>query len=247
MNQRILQAMVLLVACLGAHAQVNSGSNGSDGTFNPTGSTVINMADHPDGIYHYTSVNISNGVTVTFIPNANNAPVVWLVQSNVIIDGTVNEAGHNGLSDNSGGVGGPGGYRGGSGGAIPGGGQGPGAGIAEVGVQGGNASYGSLGAGPYTNVYGRSLVPGAIYGNAFLIPLVGGSWRRGRGWCHSDCRLRNNHVERQYLGGRRKRIFSRMASLQCRRGWKRGRGAFSCFKGYGRRIHYCEWRRRMEW
>ena len=32
-------------------AQVNSGSNGSDGAFNPTTNIVINMADHPNGIY----------------------------------------------------------------------------------------------------------------------------------------------------------------------------------------------------
>ena len=46
----------LPVACW---AQVNSGSNGSDGAFNPTTNIVINMADHPTGIYQYTSVNIS--------------------------------------------------------------------------------------------------------------------------------------------------------------------------------------------
>ena len=74
------------------HAQVNSGSNGSDGAFNPTTNMVINMADHPNGIYQYTSVNISN-VTVTFIPNANNTPVVWLVQSNCVINGTVDLSG----------------------------------------------------------------------------------------------------------------------------------------------------------
>lgn len=43
------------------------------------------MADHPDGIYHYTSVNIPSGVTVTFKPNAANTPVVWLVQGNCVI------------------------------------------------------------------------------------------------------------------------------------------------------------------
>ena len=32
---------LLLLALLAAHAQVNSGSNGSDGAFNPTTSTVI--------------------------------------------------------------------------------------------------------------------------------------------------------------------------------------------------------------
>ena len=66
--------------------QVNSGSNGSDGAFNPTANVVIDMADHPDGIYQYTSVNIPAGVTVTFIPNAGNKPVVWLVQGSCVIN-----------------------------------------------------------------------------------------------------------------------------------------------------------------
>ncbi len=87
MKLKILLAAVAAIACASAQAQVNSGSNGSDGAFNPVTNIVINMADHPNGIYQYTSVNISNGVTVTFIPNANNTPVTWLVQSNVVING----------------------------------------------------------------------------------------------------------------------------------------------------------------
>lgn len=68
--------LAALLLPLTASAQVNSGSNGSDGAFNPTTNIVIiNMADHPDGIYQYTSVNISNFVNVSFIPNANNTPV----------------------------------------------------------------------------------------------------------------------------------------------------------------------------
>src|SRR5580693_759822 len=94
-------------------AQVNSGSNGSDGAFNPATNTVINMADHPNGIYQYTSVNISNGVTVTFIPNANNMPVTWFVQSNCEIDGTVDVSGQT-VNGFIGGAGGPGGWAGGS-------------------------------------------------------------------------------------------------------------------------------------
>src|ERR1039457_1133299 len=91
----IIFCVTVLVAGLPARgrAQVNSGSNGSDGAFNPTTNIVINMADHPTGIYQYTSVNISNGVTVTFTPNANNTPVVWLVQGNVVIGGTVDVSG----------------------------------------------------------------------------------------------------------------------------------------------------------
>lgn len=157
MNQRILQVMAVLLACWGAHAQVNSGSNGSDGAFNPTTNIVINMADHPTGIYHYTFVNISNGVTVTFIPNANNTPVVWLVQSNVIINGTVDLSGQT-SSNSAAGLGGPGGWRGGNGGSIPASGQGPGGGIA--GLAGG---WASATAGP------------ASYCNSFLVPLLGGS------------------------------------------------------------------------
>jgi hypothetical protein len=73
------------------------------------------MHDHPNGIYQYTSVNIPTNVTVTFIPNANNTPVYWLVQSNVVINGTVDVSGQQG-SNNTGGQGGPGGYSGGNGG-----------------------------------------------------------------------------------------------------------------------------------
>ena len=114
MKQKLLQAMVAVLVCVSAQAQVNSGSNGSDGAFNPTTNTVINMADHPNGIYQYTAVNISNGVTVTFIPNANNTPVVWLVQSNVVINGTVDVSGQT-ATNTSGALGGPGGWAGGGG------------------------------------------------------------------------------------------------------------------------------------
>ena len=134
----IIFYVTVLVACLPVkgRAQVNTGSNGSDGAFNPTAAnTVINMATHPNGVYQYTSVNIRSNVTVTFTPNANNTPVVWLVQSNVVINGggAVDLSG-SGPSGSAGGVGGPGGYRGGTGGLSPTSGQGPGGGSA------GNAS-----------------------------------------------------------------------------------------------------------
>src|ERR1039457_3085517 len=87
--------LLLQIACL---AQVNTGSDGSDGPFNPTANTVINMALHPNGIYQYTSVNIPANVTVTFIPNANNTPVYWLVQNAVTISGVVSALGQNAIS-----------------------------------------------------------------------------------------------------------------------------------------------------
>ena len=68
---RIL-ALALLLPFTG-FAQVNSGSDGHDGALNPASNLVIDMADHPDGIYHYTSINIPAGVTVSFIPNAGNS------------------------------------------------------------------------------------------------------------------------------------------------------------------------------
>ena len=182
MKQKILQMMFAAFVCAGAHAQVNSGSNGSDGALDYSSLTnlgystniVLNMADHPTGIYQYTYINIPNNVTLTFIPNANNTPVYWLVQSNVVISGAINISGQ-GPNGAAGGLGGPGGYRGGTGGASPTSGQGPGGGSAQYG-SGGNASFGSAG----ITVWG-SIQPGATYGNIFLIPLLGGSGGGGQG------------------------------------------------------------------
>jgi len=169
MKQKILQAVFAALVCAGASAQVNSGSNGSDGAFNPTSGTNIDMADHPNGIYQYTSVNIPGYVTVTFIPNVNNSPVTWLVQSNVVINGTVILDGTR--AERSAGIGGPGGYHGGNTGTTATSGQGPGGGGVGTGSSyGGNASYGTLGV---TNASCGS--PGSIYGNNFLMPLLGGS------------------------------------------------------------------------
>ena len=171
MKTRLQPLALLLLLPLAAHAQVNSGSDGHDGAFNPTTNTVINMADHPNGIYHYTSVNISNAVTVTFIPNANNTPVVWLVQSNVVINGIVNVSGQSG-DVTVGGIGGPGGWKGGIGGEASTAGQGPGGGQPKTSTSsfGGNASFGA--AGFYLSGAGAGAAR-QIYGNPFLVPLLG--------------------------------------------------------------------------
>lgn len=171
-SSQFLNLLLAMLSCLSAAAQVNSGSDGSDGPFNPTQNTVIDMSLRPSGIYQYTSVNIPSGVTVTFTPNANNTPVVWLVQGSCTIEGTVSVAGQSLGQDvgfqSVGGKGGPGGFNGGSGGGETGNGLGPGGGTGAFfgggyGVAGSHASLGSGASGAKT------------YGNSFILPLIGGS------------------------------------------------------------------------
>ena len=151
--------MLILFLCVAARAQVNSGSNGSDGaldfsSINYATNIVIDMHDHPNGIYQYTYVNIG-AVTITFIPNANNTPVTWLVQSNVLISGRVDISGQP-LSGGQGGAGGPGGWAGGNGGSggsnpVANSGLGPGGGAAGYMINSSNsmcpgqASFGTNG------------------------------------------------------------------------------------------------------
>jgi hypothetical protein len=172
--QQIYVTILILMTLLPTivRAQINSGSTGCDGaldfsTIAYSTNIVIDMHDHPTGIYNYTYINIPSYVRVLFIPNANNTPVTWLVQSNCEIDGLVYLVGA-AATATSGGAGGPGGAMGGSGATNPG--QGPGGGVSSS--YGGNASYGTLG--DYSQDYSQGS-PGAIYGNSFLIPLLGGS------------------------------------------------------------------------
>lgn len=166
-----------------AFAQFTAGSDGSDGAFNPTVDTLVDMAAHPDGVFQYTSVNVPAGVTVTFNPNAANTSVTWLVQTTVVIDGIVSLSGGSADAGNGPGRGGPGGFAGGRpamatpGGADPGPGGGPGGSGVTVGTElgGGGASYGSLA----FNDVGRQHPRGQVYGNAFLLPLIGGSGGSG--------------------------------------------------------------------
>lgn len=191
MKNALLLCAVLLASAISAAAQVNSGSNGSDGAFNPTQSVEIDMTDHPDGIYQYTSVKIPTGVTVTFKPNAANTPVVWLVQTTVEIKGAIKLNGFNSKGAD-GGLGGPGGFDGGGGGGggeISGNGQGPGGGIGGDSNNnlGGNGSFSTVGS--RLNGYSgacltqpKQALSGEKYGSQFLVPLIGGS---GGGGCYS--------------------------------------------------------------
>lgn len=166
----LFYAALCALPMLAGAQQVNSGSDGHDGALNPTSNLVIDMANHPDGIYHYTSVNIPAGVTVSFIPNAGNKPVVWLVQGDCILAGWIIVSGQP-ADFAMPGRGGPGGFQGGSGGSSPNSGHGLGGGSANYAGQGGNGSFATLGG---QNAGTAQTPPGSVYGNKFLLPLTGG-------------------------------------------------------------------------
>jgi len=111
-------------------------------------------------VFKYSSVNIASNVTVNFINNQTHAPVVWLVNGNVTINGTVNLDGLPGNTTDPNNLTepGPGGFRGGGGVTF---GNGPGFGP---------------GGGATANVSGTY---SGTYGNAQILPLIGGS---GGGW-----------------------------------------------------------------
>lgn len=150
----------------------NSGSTGADGAFNPTANTELQLP--PNGIFNFTTVNIPSGVTVTFRRNAANTPVYIFATGDVTIAGTINVSGGN-SNGTLPGIGGPGGFNGGYGGGINsngGDGLGPGRGAAGL------TTCSSAGGGGYATAGGRwpsCGVGGSVYGNARLIPLIGGS------------------------------------------------------------------------
>jgi hypothetical protein len=171
----------VLVLNFQARAQINAQSDGSDGALNITTNTVIdlrlasyapwnhnNSTNAGNGVYDsnqwavvfkYSSVNVASNATLTFSNHQTHAPVVWLVQSNVVINGTVRVDGQYKISSYPTGLipsePGPGGFRSGS-------------------------------AGPTGNSYGYGLgadnnsdhVPSkyaSVYGNPQISPLIGGS------------------------------------------------------------------------
>jgi hypothetical protein len=129
-------------APFGVFAAFNSGSTGIDGPFSPTVSITVTLP--PGGIFNFTSISIPAGVTVTFLRNTTNTPVVILATGDVTIAGTLSVSGAiaaavgaagNGAQGDDGtpGAGGPGGFDGGRGGkpgvqGFGGVGLGPGAG-----------------------------------------------------------------------------------------------------------------------
>lgn len=166
------------------------------GAFSPTVNTTITLP--PDGVLDYTTFTIPSGVTVWFAKNAANTPVVIRTTGNVTIQGTISvnaatSASHSGTAsdgnlgdDGQPGTGGPGGFDGGFGGysALFGGAGG------KAGGSGKGPGGGGTGSGAHTNGYGHTGggggfgfaggggsigAAGVTYGQATLLPLVGGS------------------------------------------------------------------------
>jgi hypothetical protein len=207
MRHRIL-ALALVAAVPHAAMAFDSGSTGSDGAFNPTVNTVLELPE--DGIFNFTSVNIPTGVTVTFTRNTTNTPVVMLASGDVTVAGTISlnggrspdvgAAGDGNIGDDGlPGMGGPGGFDGGRGGEVgrndagnglgPGGGDGskvaPFTGCTSTTYRygGGGGGFGANGANSFwtgnCGIFG-----GPAYGTSLLLPLVGGSGGGGgtSGW-----------------------------------------------------------------
>ena len=178
-----LLALTLMTGAQSLFAQLNVPSDGSDGVLNITSNTVIDLSQAVTGtwsddnttnsgkgvydpakwavVFKYQSVNIATNCTVTFANHPSHAPVVWLVQSNAVVNGTVSVNGHDFdpfypdylLPVEPG----PGGFRGGCySGSAYGSGYGPG-GSNGGGTQSQASSY------------------GAGYGGPTVMPLIGGS------------------------------------------------------------------------
>lgn len=172
---RLFVGVWLLMPALALSDPFNSGSTGADGAFSAGTDTVLTVP--PGGVFHFTTVTIPTGVTVTFTPNATNTPVTILASGDVTIDGTISVDGKNGTSIGTGfgvlmgGAGGPGGFAGGAGGLAPGWNEGvlllPGQGLgpgSHVGTSGCAAGFGTGGT-----------CSSPIYGTSRLLPLIGGS------------------------------------------------------------------------
>ncbi len=183
---------LLLCVFATVHAQnpaFNSGSTGADGAFSPTQSVEVQLPE--SGVFNFTTVNIPAGVTVSFKRNSKNTPVTILAGGNVTIEGTINVNARGFLDDGFNpaiGVGGPGGFDGGSGGYAfaptgrPGGG--PGGGEPGVGLfpppyslyAKGGGGGGFAGSGGYSSVGSAvGALGGPGYGSPSLLPLIGGS------------------------------------------------------------------------
>ncbi len=183
-----------------AQPAFNSGSDGSEGALTITTPGTYQFFDPAsmgrqldpdgDGVYHFTTITIASGVTID-MTRSLHGPVVWLATGAVQINGLIDLNGSNGHPDGNGqsnavvAMPGAGGFAGGpaarfntpaQAGGGPGGGQ-----VHSV-VTGGGGGAGHVGPGGNGAAGGGVLEgSGRAYGNAFLLPLLGGSGGAGGG------------------------------------------------------------------
>jgi hypothetical protein len=177
-------------------AAFSSGSNGSDGALEITtpGKTIfdpkaLGIDNDSDNVFHFTTINIAASCTLRLGADVMGPrPVYFLASGNVTISGVIDLNGEHGHAYNAAhkaSIAGAGGYSGGIGyqsgmiAATPG--EGPGGGGIGTGSSYSNCSYGA-GAGYKVEgtVYACSGYPccpiaGKMYGNKYLLPLLGGS------------------------------------------------------------------------
>lgn len=159
-----------------SHAQTFDAPNdGSYGAMNITANTTLDLP--ADGVFRCTGISVAAGATLRFNRNPLNTPVHLLALGDVSIQGAIDVSGSNN-GGAIGGLGGPGGFDGGYGGFGPaapankgGDGHGPGRGQ-EI-----TTAFNFRG-GVYAEPNGGN---SNIYGNALIMPLIGGSGGAGYG------------------------------------------------------------------
>ena len=197
-------ALAAATTTLRADIVVPGSDTGSDGALAYTTNTVIDLSMATTGvwdatspspthgiydpakwaiIFKYSTVNIPAGVTVTFKNHPSRAPVIWLVSGTVTIAGSVNLDGEPSTLFGRPTEPGPGGGYGGISYLSDSAPQGPGFGYGggQSAQSGGAGSFASQGS---TRTWGNGSLytvgaSGTPYGNAQVIPLLGGSGGAG--------------------------------------------------------------------
>jgi plastocyanin len=203
-----MKTRLLLTAALAASVsqlqalELTHANPGTDGAFEPTGAHVVvdlskattgawdsATPDNDFGVYDpekwavvfkFSSLHVRSGTTVTFKNHPSRAPVVWLVEGDAIIDGSVDISGDRNDTDANRirfAEPGPGGFRGGDM-WVPGmpgpfgvSGFGPGGGRGYIQLY----QWGQYSSHANAGFAQGSLSPVPAYGNSTLIPLIGGS------------------------------------------------------------------------
>lgn len=168
--------------------QFDPGSDGSFGDFvSKPGPNVVALPS--DGVLRCRTFTVQGGHVVEFSPNKANTPVWIVATGDIVVQGLINVSGRRAETGSpSGGLPGPGGFRGGNArtdGQQGGAGHGPGGGMGYSGpansFDGSQAVAAGCGGYRVRFVNDRTERNGAPYGSPTLIPLTGGSGGGG-GW-----------------------------------------------------------------